>query len=132
MDDLSDDRRLTPARHVEVYAGSGHRRWPDEVKAQIVAESLVPGAVVTQIARRHGCRPQQVHDWRRLARAGKLTLPVGLDPPLFVPLLTEPPAASTPAAIIIDIAGAHVRISGRPGVSTLTDVFAALQKVRSC
>ena len=131
MDDPSDDRRLTPARHVEVYAGSGHRRWPDEVKAQIVAESIVPGAVVTQIARRHGCRPQQVHDWRRLARAGKLTLPVGSDPPLLVPLLPELPAASTPASII-DIAGASVRISGRPGVAELTDVFAALQKARSC
>lgn len=43
--------------------GDGRRRWPDEVKAQIVTESLEPGAVVTHVARRHGCRPQQVHDW---------------------------------------------------------------------
>nr|WP_276558925.1 transposase [Bradyrhizobium elkanii] len=32
-----------------------------------------PGAVVTDVARRHGCQPQQVHDWRRRARLG----PVG-------------------------------------------------------
>lgn len=132
MDDHSDDRRRTPARHVEVYAGSGRRRWPDEVKAQIVADSIVPGAVVTQVARRHGCRPQQVHDWRALARAGKLTLPAGLDPPLLVPLLPEPPTASMPAAIIIDIAGTSVRISGRPGMAELVDVFTALHKARSC
>jgi transposase-like protein len=37
------------------------------LKAQIVAESLQAGAVVTDIARRHGCRPQQVHDWRHRA-----------------------------------------------------------------
>jgi transposase len=132
MDDHSDDRRRTPARHVEVYAGSGRRRWPDEVKAQIVADSIVPGAVVTQVARRHGCRPQQVHDWRALAGAGKLTLPAGSDPPLLVPLLSKPPAPSTPAAIIVDIAGASVRISGRPGVAELVDVFTALHKARSC
>jgi Transposase len=38
------------------------------------AESLEPGAVVTDVARRHGCWPQQVHDWRRRARFG----PVGI------------------------------------------------------
>ena len=30
---------------VEFYA-SGQRRWPDEVKAQAVAETLAPGATV--------------------------------------------------------------------------------------
>ncbi|WP_333927161.1 transposase, partial [Bradyrhizobium sp. CCBAU 11361] len=38
------------------------------MKSQIAAESLEPGAVVTDVACRHGCRPQQVHDWRRRAR----------------------------------------------------------------
>ena len=30
------------------------RRWPDHVKAQIVAESFQPGARVVDVARRHG------------------------------------------------------------------------------
>lgn len=38
------------------------RRWNDDVKAQIVAESYAPGAVVSEVARRHKsrrnfCRP---------------------------------------------------------------------------
>ncbi|WP_369525402.1 transposase [Bradyrhizobium elkanii] len=55
-------RPLSP--RIEVYAGAGRKRWPDDLKAQIAAESLEPGAIVTDVARRHGCRPQQVHDWR--------------------------------------------------------------------
>ncbi|MGR9253054.1 transposase [Rhizobium leguminosarum] len=31
-----------------------HRHWPDEVKAQIVSESLRPGAMVNEVAERFG------------------------------------------------------------------------------
>jgi len=31
-----------------------NRKWPDEVKARIVAETLMPGASVSDVARRHG------------------------------------------------------------------------------
>jgi hypothetical protein len=57
MDDHSDDIRRPLSLRFEVYAGVGRKQWPDDLKAQIVAESLEPGAVVTDIARRHGCRP---------------------------------------------------------------------------
>ena len=38
---------------VEIY-DSGQRRWPDEVKAQAVAESLQPGATVNAMAAQYG------------------------------------------------------------------------------
>lgn len=59
------------------------------LKVQIVAESLEPGAVVTDVARRHGCRPQQVHDWRHRVRSGRLALPASADALSFVPLVSE-------------------------------------------
>ena len=143
MDDHSDDFGRPKAPRIEVYAGVGRRRWDDALKAQIVAESLEPDAIVTHVARRHGCRPQQVHDWRRLARQGVLVLPGAMappmpPPPLFVPLLAE--AAACPPSkpptgsgdIVIEVDGAIVHVRGRPDGETLCDVFAALRKTRAC
>ncbi|MGO9638781.1 MAG: transposase [Terracidiphilus sp.] len=65
-DDRTDDPKPVSPRRVELYTGSQERRrWPDETKARIVVESFTPGTVVTQLAQRHGCRAQQIHDLRR-------------------------------------------------------------------
>ncbi|WP_207392378.1 transposase, partial [Paracoccus nototheniae] len=48
---------------VEIY-GSGHRRWPTEVKALVVADTLEPGATVNAVADRYGVQPNQLSAWR--------------------------------------------------------------------
>ena len=51
---------------VEVITGpKRRRRWSLEQKRAIVAESLAPGAVVTEIARREEICPGQIHRWGR-------------------------------------------------------------------
>lgn len=139
MDDHSDDIRR-PSPRIEVYAGAGRKRWPDDLKAQIAAESLEPGAIVTDVARRHGCRPQQVHDWRRRARLGQLVLPASVDTLSFVPLVSELalPAATEPSVspeastVTVEFLGARVEVRGTPGLAVLSDVFLALRRTRSC
>jgi len=59
---------------VEIYT-SGQRRWPDEVKARVVAETLRPGATVNAVAARFGMQPNQLTSWRRMAKDGALVLP---------------------------------------------------------
>ena len=77
---------------VEIYA-SGHRRWPNEVKALVVADTLEPGATVNAVADRYGVQPNQLSVWRRLAKQGKLVLPsAATDEPVFAPLVVCDPA----------------------------------------
>jgi len=64
-----------------------NRRWPDEVKARIVAETLKPGVRVNDVARRHGLPANHVSSWRTLARTGRLVLPAPEDPVEFAALM---------------------------------------------
>ena len=59
----------TAVRRLEVITGTGRRRqFSEDFKARVVEETLAPGAVVSEVARRHGLTPQQVFTWRRQAR----------------------------------------------------------------
>ncbi|MFB2533524.1 transposase [Paracoccus sp. p3-h83] len=74
------------------------RRWPDEVKARIVAETLVPGATVDEVARRHGLSSNHLSSWRTLARKGKLVLPAPQDAVEFAAMVVAPPDGDTPSS----------------------------------
>ena len=68
---------------VEVLGGvERRRRWSRDDKMRIIEETLAPGAVVTEIARRHGIATSLVFTWRRrvrlatVASAGPRLVPV--------------------------------------------------------
>ena len=68
MFDVNDDAK-GEHRRVEVLTGPGRRRrWSADEKARIVAETLVPGARVSEVARRWQICSQQVFGWRRAMR----------------------------------------------------------------
>ena len=56
------------------------RRWPEAVKQQIVAETLMPGASVSVVARRFDVNANQVFRWRRQYEAGPPTSEARLVP----------------------------------------------------
>jgi transposase len=87
------DHTLKPeaVRRIEVITGTGRRRrFSDADKARVVEETFAPGAVVSEVARRHGLSPQQLFGWRRQARqpAAASTETAAT---LFVPAVVEAP-----------------------------------------
>jgi transposase len=84
---------------LEVIEGpTGRRRRTKAERARIAAESLVPGASVTDVARRHGTTRWQVYDWRKKLRTGQLVVPESVAAlPMFAELVVEGAAAEMPA-----------------------------------
>jgi transposase len=75
---------------VEVITGvERRRRWSDDEKRAIVAESFAPGTVVAEVARRADISPGQIYRWRQEVR----TAVAG-----FAPLLIAAPAAAESTA----------------------------------
>lgn len=84
---------------LEVIEGpTGRRRRTKAERARIAAESLVPGASVTDVAQRHETTRWQVYDWRKKLRAGQLVVPEHVAAlPMFAELVVEAAAAEMPA-----------------------------------
>src|ERR1700685_2985723 len=49
--------------------GERRRRWAVDEKTRLVEETLVPGAKVSEVARRNGISASLLFTWRRQARA---------------------------------------------------------------
>ena len=126
---------------MEVLAGpTGRRRWPDEVKGRMVAETLVAGVTVNEVAARHGLSPHHLSEWRGRARRGELALPAE-DLPAFAMLELEAPAAAPPPVeeahvgappepdgdIEIIVAGVTVRLPAATSAFRIAGIAAALR-----
>ena len=103
-------------RYEVVEPRRGNRRWPDDVKARIVAESLEPGVRVVDVARRHDVVAHQLSLWRRQVREGILTLPFGSMPGLSE--IGDPEPAFVPLAIAAEPSEA-VNVLAPPAVSSV-------------
>jgi transposase len=128
---------------VEIINGiGGRRRWSADAKARIIEETLAAGAVVSEIARRHGLTPQQLFTWRREARRRSDEERVE---PAFVPAIVAAPAVtktspsvsaparrrqsrSTTASMIeLEIDGVRMRVGPGVDAATITTVIRALK-----
>ena len=125
---------LGNTNRLEVLEGpTGRRTWPNDVKGRIVAESFEPGARVSEVARRHGMAAQHLSTWRRLAREGKIVVPV--DEPMFARLEIAPQGEKAPDPapddfVEIDTGGIIIRLSGTTPAGRIADVVSALSAGR--
>ena len=114
---------------VEIHA-SGQRRWPEEVKAQIVAESLEPGATVKAVAARYGMQPNQLTAWRRKAKDGALVLPPpdpDVDEAMFAPLVVrDVPDAAPVAEMRIAVGDVTLHLDGDTPAARIAEIVRAL------
>src|SRR3954462_12992903 len=108
-----------------------HRSWPESLKREIVAASLVPGASVSRVARRYDVNANQFFAWRRRYRDGAAEptelrlLPVTVTP--------DQPGGAAPAhggeVIEIGLAGGYrVRVGEGVRASTLRLVLDVLER----
>jgi transposase len=142
MSMLDHTLKPEPVRRLEVIIGTGRRRrFPDDFKARIVEETLAPGAVVSDVARRHGLTPQQLFTWRRQARRPLANTDVKA--PQFVPAIVEMAvptriahprqrkrtrnADRTSGSIEVEIEGVTVRIGRGAEARTVAAVLRALE-----
>ena len=129
VDDIVD--ASAPRGRIEIRTGVGRRRrWSEQEKGRIVGESFAPGAVVSEVARRHEISPQHLFAWRKAARAGELALPAAAASALFVPVVMaarQPAAALSAPSITVEAGGVVVRAECGVDVGWLAEVLRAVK-----
>ena len=138
--EMEEGSGVQRALHMESICGyenlawpAGKRSWPDEVKAQLVAKTYVPGATVNEVARRAGMKPNPLSSWRRLVREGKLVVP-DLPSAEFVLAVLEPTPAFVEedtkplAAVEIIHGGTAIRLEASVSSDRIAEIVRALAR----
>ena len=126
-------------------SGSRRRRWSAARKAVIVAESLVAGAKVSEVAARHGVNANMLSAWRSQVSAGGMTRSRPKSAPIssaatFAPVKvvaagpqSDARADLRPAAGAIEImlGDASIRVVKGVDTATLSRVLAAVRGGRA-
>ncbi|MCS3452279.1 MULTISPECIES: IS66-like element accessory protein TnpA [Bradyrhizobium] len=138
-------------RRVEVITGERRRRrWTNEEKARIAAESFEEGANISEVARRNGVSRGLLTVWRRqvaAAVAGKaqnfVPIQIGaesgggtadesgcISSAQTRPLEITAPPVKACGVIEIEVNGARIRVEPGVELATLATVLSALRGIR--
>ena len=125
-------RKSAPTLRMDLIPrGERRRRWTTEQKQTIAAQSLVPGASPTDVARLHGISTGQLYTWRHALKAAQPGAAIGHFARVEVaPRPVVPPDIPARPPDLIEIAlsdGTTVRIDARIDPGALRRVLAALR-----
>ena len=106
-----------------------HRSWPEALKREIVAATLVPGASASVVARQYDVNVNQVFAWRKRYRA-EARQPTELQLlPVTVTSDQSTPPAPVNDVIEIDLSGGYrVRIGNGVKAAALRLVLDVLER----
>ena len=138
---LNELTKGKPMHRIELITGGEQRRnRSHDEKTSIVAESRVSGAVIAEVARRHGLSPQQLCSWRSAFRANVLNQ---VDPTYSAIVVedeltaavqrdgrttcTESPHNNVASSIELTIGEARVIVRGSVDQRTLSTILKALK-----
>jgi len=114
-----------------ISGGKEHRRWPNAVKGQIVAETFVPGVSVKEVARRYDLQPNHLSTWRRLAKDGKLVIPELAEADFAAVVLSDPePLPASATAIEIVIGQVALRLDTQTDAGRIAQIVHALNNAK--
>jgi transposase len=107
------------------------RHRSKQERREIAEESLRPGASVAVIARSHGVNANQVFNWRKLLREGRLDVrptPAQLMPVRIAEVVEDKPGADhqRTGVIQIELGRVRVRIEGSVDPATLRTILEQL------
>ncbi len=122
------ERSMEAVGFVELLAApAAKRRWSDEAKGRIVAETLVAGVTVNEVARRHGVKANHLSSWRTLARQGKLVVPEIAGAEFAAPEASPLAVAAATASIDLVIGSLTVRLNAATPAARVAELVMALQ-----
>jgi transposase len=124
---------------MEIILGEPRRRWSEEEKRALVAETLVEGQTVHGVARRHNISRSMLFCWRKqygeaLSRPAPASTPIGFTPVAVAgpEVATPPTPPASPAAMpLIELefeSGARLRISGAADPNLVAAVMKAMPR----
>jgi len=133
-----DPKEARLVQSVAVIAGKERRRrWSDEEKLRLAAETFAPGATVAQVARLHGVAESCLYTWRKQFAVGSSIELETAERPLLIPVMiddsTPPAPAVSPAAAraVVTLAdGTRLEVDAAYPASALKALIGALRPRR--
>ena len=122
-----DNHRVS---RLEIVDTGRRRRWSDDEKLRIVAESFAGSRLVSVTARRHGVSRSLLFSWRKAYRDSRLGSVDGFVAAIVAPEVCKESARTEPCRIeIVSTNGRRVIVDGTVNVEALLRIVAGLERL---